>query len=183
MNMKVMRFLLLILLGGMMWCGCSSRYRLEMFMNAGGEDKKVKVEQTEFMENTVLNQPFAELKTVRGSGNCLVITISTRGEKLPVDRYRTLMFEYDEYVKKRIYIQLPPEIKPETIDLPGNSFIHLLGRYEQSPETKIFIPQSGTLVVDSLAKNVLYGTVTGHFENSGKMPLAVNGRFKVKYKP
>jgi len=151
-----------------------------MFMDFGEERKKVKVEQTEFLENTTLNQPFADIKVLQGTGHCLIVTISTRGEKLPTDRFRTLMFEYDEYLMQKLYIQLPFEFEAQKISLSGNSFIHLLGRYDQPPETKIFVPQSGSLVIDSLAKNTLYGTIDGRYENSEKMVVVVEGKFKVK---
>ncbi|MBN1211460.1 MAG: hypothetical protein JXA92_02690 [candidate division Zixibacteria bacterium] len=149
-------------------------------MNFGEERKKVRVEQTEFLENTTLNQPFADIKVLKGTGHCLIVTISTRGEKLPTDRFRTLMFEYDEYLTQKIYIQLPTALEAQKISLSGNSFIHLLGRYDQPPETKIFVPQSGSLVIDSLVKNTLYGTIDGRYENSEKLAVAVDGKFKVK---
>ena len=178
--MRRLRIISVFLLVTALVVGCSSRYRLELFMDFGEERKKVKVEQTEFLQNTTLNQPFADVKVLQGTGNCLIITISTRGDKLPTDRYRTLMLEYDEYLTQKLYIQLPFELEAQKLSLSGNSFIHLLGRYDQQPEKKIFVPQSGSLVIDSLAKNTLYGTIDGRFENSDKLALVVDGKFKVK---
>ena len=178
--MRYTRYIAVLFMIAFFASSCASRYRLEMFMDFGESRKKVKVEQTEFLENTTLNQPFADIKVIRGTGHCLIVTISTRGEKLPTDRFRTLMFEYDEYLTQKIYIELPLELASQEISLSGNSFIHLLGRYDQPPEKKIFVPQSGSMVIDSLADNTLYGTIEGRYENSDKLAMAVDGKFKVK---
>jgi hypothetical protein len=178
--MKKVRNLSVLLLVTSLVLGCASRYRMELFMDFGQERKKVKVEQAEFLENAILNQPYADVKVLQGTGNCLIVTFSTRGEKLPSDRFRTLMFEYDEYLTQKLYIQLPYQLETREISLNGNSFIHLLGRYDQPPETKIFVPQSGSLVIDSLVKNTLYATIDGRFENSERLSEIIEGKFKVK---
>jgi len=169
-------FMLMLLLR----VACTSRYRMEMFMDTGDERKKVKVEEKEYFPNTVLNDPYAEIKLLEGDGNCLIITIGTRGDQVETDRIKNLVFEYDEYLKKRIYLQLPDELRLMSINLTGKSFIQLLGRYDQSAESKIYVPQTGALVIDSLAGNKLYGTLNGQYANNKGETVAFDGKFKIK---
>ena len=172
--------LLGLLLVVLLLAACTSRYRMEMFMDTGDERKKVKVEEKEFFPNTVLNDPYADIKLLEGDGNCLIVTIGTRGDQVKTDRIKNLMFEYDEYLKERIYFQLPSELRPMSINLTGKSFIQLLGRYDQPAETKIYVPQTGALVIDSLVGNKLYGTLNGQYANNNGETVAFDGKFKVK---
>ncbi|MFZ5979745.1 MAG: hypothetical protein ACOYVF_03855 [Candidatus Zixiibacteriota bacterium] len=159
---------------------CSSRYRMEMFMDTGDERREVRVEEKEFFPNTVLNDPYADMKLLNGDGNCLIVTIGARGDHVETDRLKNLIFEYDEYLKKRIYLQLPGELRPMAINLTGKSFIQLLGRYDQPADNKIFVPQSGTLVIDSLVNQMLFATLNGLYATNSGETVAFDGRFKVK---
>jgi hypothetical protein len=58
----------------------------------------------------------------------------------------------------------------------------MLGRYLMPPDEKVFLPDSGTLVVDSLARNHLYGTIDGWFVNKKGVPLMFDGQFRARIK-
>lgn len=182
MNMRryFTRYLSALMLLVLLTAACTSRYRLEMFMDTGDERRKVKVEEKEFFPNMVLNDPYADLKLLEGEGNCLIITIGTRGETVETDRIRNLVFEYDEYLKKRIYLQLPGDLRPMSINLAGKSFIQLLGRYDQPADSKIFVPQTGTLVIDSLVDDKLFARLDGQYAANTGETVAFDGRFKIK---
>jgi hypothetical protein len=158
--------------------GCSSRYRLDLYLTAEEYTRKVKVEQTEFVPNSRLNDPYQEEKVLTGDANTAIITTGTRWRR-PGDN-RTFMFDFDEYLKCRLYVQLPQAIKADTIALENNSFVHLLGRYELPPEAKIFLPVAGSLIVDSSTVEEFFATIDGHYENRDGVPLEFEGQFKVK---
>jgi hypothetical protein len=84
-------------------------------------------------------------------------------------------------VRFEIYLQLPPKPAPGMIPLKNNSFVHMLGQYERPTEEKMFLAQSGSLVIDSLSDKRLFGTINGDFKNSADEPVRFEGRFKVKY--
>ncbi len=166
------------LVGAVLLFGCSSRYRLDLYMMSEGNKKKVKVEKAEFISGSALNDPYAKVKIVDGSASTAIITTGTRWERS--ENHRAFMLGFDEYLKCRIYLQLPYQPTVDTIVLAGNSFVQLLGRYELPLESKIFLPASGTFVVDSVTSQNLFGAIQGRYENRSGAPLEFDGRFKVK---
>ncbi len=165
-------------LGVILLATCASRYHLNLFMTAEGLKKKVKVEQTELIPGSQLRDPFADRKVMAGSASILVITTGTRWRQ-PKDT-RVFMFAFDEYLKCRIYVQLPAALTADSIDLLNNSFVHLLGRYDLPAEDKIFPADSGVLVVDSVTSKNLFGTIHGRYKNRSASTLHFDGRFKVR---
>jgi hypothetical protein len=87
---------------------------------------------------------------------------------------------FDEYLKIRLFIELPGPITPGTIELKGHSFAQLLGRYTMQPDEKIFLPGVGTMVIDSIAKEHLFATIDAKYTNSGGRPIQFDGRFRAR---
>lgn len=158
--------------------GCTSRYRLDLYLMTEGEKKKVKVEKTEFIQASRLNDPYADMKILTGSASTVVITAGTRWRQS--EDTRVFIFSYDEYLKCRIYLQLPPVPAKDTIRFPGNSFVQVLGRYDLPSESKIFLADSGFVAIDSLTSDELFGTIRGRYQNREGAQLAFEGKFKVK---
>ncbi|MDH4158487.1 MAG: hypothetical protein OEW00_14555 [candidate division Zixibacteria bacterium] len=158
--------------------GCASRYRLDLFMVIDGRDKKVSVEHTEYIIDARFNDPFADNKIAAGEGAVVVLTTGTRGKMLK--SAVSDLFGFDEYLTCRLYLQVANPPAPDSLDVVGNSFVYLLKRYDWAPEAKVFLPQSGYLVIDSVASASIFGTVSADYENNGGIPLSFKGRFKVK---
>jgi hypothetical protein len=157
---------------------CTSRYRLELFLTTESVTKKVKVEQTEYVPGSVLNDPYAREKLIRGDGSALVVATGTRLR--PAADRRVFMFGFDEYLRCRIYIQLHQDLAAGAIELKDNSFVQVLGRYDLPTEAKIFLPDSGRIVVDSVTSRHLFVTIHAKYENREQVPLAFDGRFKAR---
>jgi hypothetical protein len=174
----IQKQLLLLLVCSILLFGCASRYRLDLYLTSEGNQKKVKVEKTELLAGAALNDPYAGQKTIDGFATTAIITTGTRWQQ-PEDK-RVFMLGFDEYLRCHIYIQLPQTPAADTIDLQGNSFVHLLGRYDLPAESKIFLPSSGTFVVDSVTSKHLFGTIHGQYENRSGTPLDFDGQFKMK---
>jgi len=166
------------LVGVILAFGCVSRYRLDLYLTSEGSQKKVRVEKAELLVGSALNDPYARQKIISGSSSTAVITTGVRWQQ-PEDK-RVFMLGFDEYLRCRIYLQLPQAPAADTIDLPGRSFVCLLGRYDLPPESKVFLPASGTFIVDSVTAKNLFGTIHGRYENSDGTPLGFDGQFKVK---
>jgi hypothetical protein len=79
-----------------------------------------------------------------------------------------------------LFIQVPEQLQVDTTSLSGNSFVQVLGRYDQPAETKIFPAKEGSMVVDSLGKGSLWGTVDGVFVNPQGEQLILTGQFKAR---
>ncbi len=160
--------------------GCVSRYRVDLYMLRGEERKKVDVEETAYAADSRLNDPIADPKVIPGTSSTIMISIGTRGG---TSGGKDLVLGFDEYLKYRIYVELPARPAPGSIDLVGHSFVQLLMRYELPPAQKIFLPQSGSFVVDSLKGSDLYATLNkGVWKNSVDTTVAFEGELKIKIK-
>lgn len=158
--------------------GCTSRYRLDLYMSLGEEQKRVKVERTEFVLDAELGDPFANQKVIAGDGGVVIVTTGIRGAKL--ENELEGIFGFDEYISSRLFLQVKRPLQKDSLNLTGNSFVHLLGKYDWSPEAKIFMPREGYLKIDSVTSRDFFGTVNGTFRNNQDFEIAFNGRFKVK---
>jgi hypothetical protein len=159
--------------------GCTSRYRLDLYLIADEARTKVKVEKTEFAIDAVLGDPFAQIRKVPGDGNVVTLITGSRGETLSTEAQD--LVSWDRYVRFQIFMELPSEIEPGPISLKDKSFVRQLGRYEQAAEDKMFFADDdGTLIVDSLADKKLYGTLESRFVNQQGKAITFSGQFKVK---
>jgi hypothetical protein len=149
-------------------------------MTAGGEKKKVKVERTEYVARAKIFDPYAEEKLETGEGNCIILHTGARGDRLETDQTETLMLGYDEYLRCLVYMEIPEPPRAGTLDLAGRSFVQILGRYDQPTEKKIFSAHAGLLVIDSLAKGRLFGTIDGDYRNPDGVSVEFSGKFKVR---
>ena len=113
-----------------------------------------------------------------GTRSTAVITTSMRGRETDSEGSQVLGF--DEFLRVRIYLEFPAPLLPDTLSLKGRSYIHMLGRYEMAAENKIFRPDSGSLVIDSVAKKHLFASIDGTFLNPDSLVLTCRGQFKIK---
>jgi hypothetical protein len=157
---------------------CTSRYRLDMFTVVGNERARIKVEKTEYYLGVVLGDPKSQDKVVRGNGNCLVLVTGGRGQSI-VDKAEDII-TFDRYERFRVFLQLAAAPQADTILLSGNSFVQQLGRYEFSDDERMYFPTNGTLVIDSIARDRLFGTLNGTYKNAKNNPLIFEGQFKAK---
>lgn len=158
--------------------GCSSRYRMNLFLIDNGKENKIKVEQTEYISDAILGKPLDEIKVVNGKGNCIILTTGSRGKTVKTSR--ETIVDYDTYLSYKIFLQLPHKTKPTNIILKNNSFVQLTGHYGRSRDEKMFLAKQGSMVVDSIADKYLFGNIDGKWENNQGDSLSFRGKFKVK---
>ena len=159
---------------------CASRYKYELYQIADDIRRKVKVEATQFVPNAVLGDPNSLEKFVPGTGNTIIVTTGTRGLTHEADTYSVMRF--DEYLRCDVYFEVSNPLKVETVPLVDNSYLWIRGRYDQAAGSKLFMPESGELSIDSLRGDHLFGTLRGVFQNSDKVPLSFDGHFKAKFR-
>ena len=164
--------LLLLLLG------CASRYRLALYMDSDNIRRRVKVEQTQYMINARLGDPYDDQKILPGTATCLVVMSSSRGERVELSSLSVL--GYDENLKVRLFFELPHAVQTGRLIVKERSFAQMLGRYTLPPDEKIFLPDTGSLMIDSLTKDHLYGTLAARFVNRKGTPLEFDGQFRAK---
>jgi len=168
---KVPNRVALITLAAVLLVGaCASRYRLDMFMTFDEQRNKVKVEQTQFILDANLADPRADTKVSPGADNVLIVTVGGRGH--PAEGEKLRLFSWDEYTRCQIFIQVPQVPRPVTLDLQERSFVFLLGNYDWPIDDKVFEPDSGTFVIDSVVQNELYATIDGVYRNGSDAAIA-----------
>jgi hypothetical protein len=158
---------------------CANRYRMDLYLTMGEKSKRVDVEQTQYAPMTILAGPEAEIKIVQGMGNTVMIGTGTRGERQEkLTKYD--VFGFDQFLHYQIYVQLPVQLTPGPVPLQGNSFVQILGQYELEQKKRLFLPQAGNFVIDSVSHKHLFGTLKGEYANSDGARLAFDGRIKIK---
>ncbi len=159
-------------------CGVTSRYRLDLFVSAEDIQKKVNVEETEFLTNARLADPYESFKIDSGDGNVAVLTVTARWSKQESDQFQLLGF--DEFWRCKLFVELTEPVQAGDLDLKDRTLVQLMGRYDVSAEDKIFLPASGSCRVDSLSSKNVFFTIDGRFLNRSDEPLEFSGQFKVK---
>ncbi|UCE25175.1 MAG: hypothetical protein JSU74_03780 [Candidatus Zixiibacteriota bacterium] len=159
-------------------CGITSRYRLDLFVASEDARKKVDVEQTEFVRDAALGDPFGDYKYLEGDASVAVITVTTRWDRLETERFRLLGF--DEYWRCRLFLELPQPLQEGQIVLEGSSFLQLMGRYDVEAGDKIFLPVEGSCAIDSVTSKNVFFSIEGKYANRKEEPLEFSGQFKVK---
>lgn len=158
--------------------GCPSRYRLDLFVINNNINKKVKVAQTRFFENTSISNPFADSKLIAGESNTAILTTTTRWKKGKTDI--SMIISFDEYWKAHLYLQLPHTMKTGKYEIEHKSFVQILGQYDIDPKEKIFLPTSGFYTIDSLISKKAFISISCDYKNSAGKSLGFNGKFKLK---
>ena len=166
---------------------CTSRYRMNMWLVRGQEQAqraKIDIEETAFAPDTRLSKSNGQPWVLTGDRSTVVISLGMRGE--PLDRGAAdIALGFDQYLKYRIYIELPPVPinAPDTIPLQGNSIVRLMKFYEIPQNEKTYLPISnrGALIIDSISSGNLFGTFQDAFwENITGERIGFEGRLKFK---
>ena len=168
----------LFLLIGLALAACSSKYTHNLYLTTGEERSKVKVTQTEYIPRSRLAPPYARAPIVAGDRQCVVLTTRSRGKALETKFLQEFM-GFDEYLACRVYLEFP-ELRPDSIPLQNHGYVHVLGRYDLPAENKVFVPESGFIVVDTVDGRYVIGTVEGDFVNRPGQRLTIDGRFRTK---
>ena len=172
----------ILLLASLVASGCTSRYRLDLFLVRGAERAKIDVEGSRYTIDSRLGNPFEAPRVVPGNASTVVIETGMRGQKMESPIPLTLGLGTDEYLRYAIYVELPSQPpRPETIGLTENSFVRMLGHYEIPAREKVFLPESGQFVIDSVKSGSLYGTFRNAFwANEDGNRVGFDGRVKFK---
>lgn len=164
--------------GVLLLLGCSSRYRLELFLRHQQQMKKVDLEGTQYLRDVRIADPFQPDRLAPGSSSVAVATYGTRWNEN--GRVQFAVFGWDEQMRCNLLLELPQMPQPDSFDLVDRSVVQLLGHYDWSPKRRIFLPQSGYFTLDSVTSKHLFFTIEGNFQNPQGEDLQLSGRFKVR---
>jgi hypothetical protein len=156
---------------------CASRYRLDLFLTLDEDHQRVKVETTQLVMDAVVGNPYADDKVEVGDGNVAVLTFGAPGAKARGKRWQ--FFGFDENLRCQLYVQIASMPEADSSTLVHRSLLHVLGRYEQPIEERVFLPREGYYIIDSVTYGSIYFTVEGAFTNRSGAELQLNGRFSI----
>jgi len=157
---------------------CYGKYARNLYMTFNEAQSKIKIEESKYIPGSVIANPFHDVKIKSGDGSILTIVTGHRGKTMK--DMTDIMIGFDKYVKHTIYFQLPALPDTGTYQLKDRSLIQLMAHYELSESSKIFLPVSGFIAIDSINGNKMFGTVRGKYENNDSTPLELDGNFTVK---
>lgn len=171
---------LLILLSLSLAPGCTSRYRLDLFVSGeSNPNARLKIEGTELIHDAAPGDPYARTKIVPGPQNLGIVTASTRWQDEPIEGFHLVSF--DRYWTARIYLALPAPVSAGNWEVSTErTYLHLLGHYEWDEREKIFLPDSGSYAIDSVSGETAYFTLAAVYRNEQGKRLLLDGRFKMK---
>jgi hypothetical protein len=159
---------------------CASRYRLDFLMDTGHGTMKAKINGTQVVLEAKLNEPYAEKVISSGSGAVLLVSTETRGLKAGLSQSQ--YFGFDELIRSELYLEFDYPFKKDSIDLSEHAMVQMLGHYSWTPEARIFLPESGYCLIDSVTSDFLYATAKGSFVNNGEKQLSIEGQFRARIK-
>lgn len=163
--------------------GCTSRYALDLFVHHNSESEQVNLEDTQIHANQALGDVEANWKLVDSPNrHVLFLDVGTRGEPIETREEVSIVFSFDRYLRTRLYYELPAPLAAGDIPAAGHSLVQILGIYEIPPQDKLYRPESGHLVVDSITSDWLYATIDADFVNHLGDRLGFTGRFKANVK-
>ncbi len=167
--------------------GCTSRYTMNLWLVRDREQAgraKIDVEETSYAPDTKLSDPNGTPWVVAGDRSTVVISLGMRGE--PIEQgAANIALGFDQYLKYRIYLQLPPApiAATDTVPLAGNSVVRLMKFYEIPQIDKTYLPvgSAGSFIIDSVKSGSLFGTFEDAFwENIKGDRIGFEGRIKFK---
>lgn len=175
---KLTLSIILIILLISVLLSCSAKYSRNLFMTYNEDQSKVKIEEAKYIPGSVIANPFKEVKIKSGDGSMIILVTGSRGNTMK--DMTDIIIGFDKYIKHTMYFQLPALPETGTYKLKDQSLIQLMGHYELPEASKIFLPVSGFISVDSINGNKMFGTVKGKYENNDKISFDLSGNFTVK---
>jgi len=160
-------------------CASTSRYRLDLYLMLDGDRRRTDVESRQYVMDAVVGNPYANDKVEAGSGNVAIVTLGARGT--PAEGHRWQALGFDEYFRCQVYVQVEPMPEPDSSSLVHRSLLHVLGRYEQPIEHRVFLPREGYFIIDSVTLRSIYFTINGAYANQEGEELLIDGRFNVDH--
>ena len=82
----------------------------------------------------------------------------------------------------RFYIVLPPRLSLKTYETGNNAICEITGNLKYGVGENLFICQSGSVVIDSLKKDDVFGSFKGNYLNTSNKSFQVEGPFKATLK-
>lgn len=149
-------------------------------MDTGHGTKKARINGTQVVLDARLNEPYAAEVIISGSGAVLLVSTETRGLKAGLSQSQ--YFGFDELIRSELYLEFDYPFSNDSIDLKEHSMVQMLGHYSWTPEARVFLPEYGYCLVDSVTSDFLFATAKGSFVNNEEKKLSISGQFKARIK-
>lgn len=180
-SFRSLSFALLVLAALSVGCRtATSRYRLDLYMTEDRGRKAADINGSKFVVASDFGVYDNQIELRKSASNTLILTASTNWK--PTDRKTEEVLAFDKITRYDIYFNIPEPVTPGKIELKDNSVALLTGNYDRAPAQKLYYPEKGTLVIDSVSKSYIFATFNGSYRNIDKQPVSFDGKFKAKYR-
>jgi hypothetical protein len=180
MNTRMKRLVAAVLLAvavsavGLMLGGCKKVY-LQV------ADESSNAPALRFTVGEAYHEPMRATRVAEGrysivAGEGTVLTIEGTGSTLGAGEAGVATIDYHRTV--RLYLTLPLKPAIGRYEINSQSICELIGGGDAAEGSGLFQGDSGTMVIDSLKKNRMYGTLDAGFVNAAGRHLTVTGPIK-----
>lgn len=113
-------------------------------------------------------------------GDSMVLYIEGQGKVAGIGEQGVISLDFAQTA--RFYIVLPVRLSLQKYNIGQKAICEITGGFAYGPGENLFICQSGSVVVDSLKKDDVYGQFRGTYLNTSNKSFTVEGPFKAKLK-
>ena len=159
---------------------CRSRLKPVVYEIRGESRHQLSTRNSYYMENYRLVDTTAGNPLKAGSGNLLVAELIIA----PPDRKEisTGLIKAVGEMEYRVYIALPAEISPDSLDIAGQSVCRIIGLYELTDSLTHYVCAEGYLKIDTVKSSRFHAILSGKYHNVMDDSLRIDGDLSVTRK-
>ena len=109
-------------------------------------------------------------------GDSIVLYIEGQGKVTGIGEQGVATLDFAETA--RFYMTLPIRLSLQEYDIGQKAICEITGNLNYGPGENLFVCQSGSVVVDSIKKDDVYGRFEGRYLNTRNKSFSVEGPFK-----
>jgi hypothetical protein len=159
---------------------CRSRFAPKFYKIDGEEKKLLNRSDIYFLNQMTLTDPSETGPIKPGNGNVLIIGHADVDPELQeIDAGLITAVGEIEY---RIYVDLPPTISIDSVDIVDRSVCRLIGLYNLPEEQRRYACHEGFMVIDTVRSRLTCGYLYGQYVNINNDTLSFEGRFRARLK-
>jgi len=159
---------------------CRNRLKPQLYYIEHDSQFKLTQSNCYFIDKMQFSRNHDSTDIVPGQGNLLITNqdfYDTSRVYFPGD-----ILSVDQKLTYRIFINLPAEIKPDSLDINGQSICKIIGLYELDDAINMYQCRNGYLLIDSVKRSSFFGELSAVYNNNQGDSLKFTGNMKVKLK-
>lgn len=159
---------------------CRTRLRPKLYIINETLKQPLDLKQSYYLNNFSLKTTPGGSPLVSGSANVLVSnqSMTNPGD----DIIETGLIKAVKEISYRLYVELPADIKVDSLNIMDKSICRIIGNYEVENQIKHYVCREGYLAIDTVKSSRFFARMYGKYFNSANDSLIFEGTLNVKQK-